>query len=103
MINFISPSLTIVDNKKPLARFCSHGRVKLLLERRMIECRLCGKVIEPFEHILNIANRMNILSQEISIITNENAKLQSEQIIIKKEIRKLKAERRRILADMGKL
>ncbi|WP_312836660.1 hypothetical protein [Pantoea sp.] len=61
----------VTEAPKPAFQHCFHNKVETDEHRRVINCRLCGKVIDPFDWVLSIANKETKLDWELTGLRGE--------------------------------
>lgn len=60
----------VVEAEKK-AGHCRHERVVIDEHRRMLNCRLCGQVIDPFDWVMSIAKKETRLDWELRKLRTE--------------------------------
>jgi len=76
---------------------CRHQSVKLNELKRVIECKKCGQVIEPFDFIYKIASKEVTLKNDSKIYKLEILELKKEIEILSKKKESLKRSIKRLL------
>ena len=61
----------VVEAEKPTGPRCRHERVVIDEHRRMLNCRLCGQVIETFDWVMDIAKKETRLDWELRLLRTE--------------------------------
>jgi len=84
-----------VLNKTPHPA-CRHPKVELDIHTRTVDCAVCGKSVDTFDYMVDIARK-----EESMWCGYENAKLEKE--IVEKSIADLKKEKRNLLTKVSKL
>lgn len=60
-----------VEAPKPEGRTCQHERVIVSEHERSVKCRLCGAVLEPFDHLLALAKQETKVEWELRSLRME--------------------------------
>ncbi|WP_409311412.1 hypothetical protein [Pectobacterium sp. B1J-3] len=60
-----------VEAPKPEGRTCRHERVIVSEHERSVNCRLCGAVLEPFDHLLALAKQETKVEWELRSLRME--------------------------------
>lgn len=64
---------------------------------RMLECRSCGAVIDPFDFLWNEARKQENIAFSVRHLRNEQKRMQAEVEALKKQRANLKAQVRRLV------
>ncbi len=76
-------------------RKCLHKRVVLDYERRILECRDCQAVVDPFEYCASLAVEMDRYNQSRQALTTEIDYLRKTHDELKNDVRNLKRSKKR--------
>lgn len=90
------PEMAIVIEEKP-GPYCPHEQVKAFPFYRILQCVRCGKQLEPFDYILHLGNKERNLQSNLRILHYEVKHKKEEKEKLENEIKKLKAEKRKLL------
>ncbi|MGM3172483.1 hypothetical protein [Dickeya lacustris] len=60
-----------VEAPKPEGLTCRHERVVVSEHERSVACRLCGAVLEPFDHLLALAKKETRIEWELTGLRHE--------------------------------
>ncbi|MER2492333.1 hypothetical protein [Catenovulum sediminis] len=75
---------------------CMHSAVFVVEHSRNLECRKCGKVIDPFDFLLKEAQKQQNTIFDIRGLISEKEKLSQEVEGLKSEKRNIQAQIRRL-------
>ena len=95
MSDVIDLSRTTKLTPKRKTGFCRCARVFVVEQTRMLECQDCGKVIDPFDFMMQEAKKQNSHVYQISHLKHEKEKLIDEVEDLKRQRRNLKAQVKR--------
>lgn len=76
--------------------FCRCIQVFVDEHTRALECQSCGKIIDPFDYMMGIANKHQRALWSTEILRDEEAKLQKEVDELKRQKRNLKSQVKRL-------
>jgi len=57
---------------------CSHVKVELDMESRLVKCSLCERIIDPFDYLLSCATIEESALNRIARLSEEKQKLQKQ-------------------------
>ncbi|MDR3437162.1 hypothetical protein [Telmatospirillum sp.] len=72
--------------RKPVAyNICSHGRLQIDTERRMLECKDCGRIIDPYDYLMKCAEAEESVYYTVRHLREEVDALKKERTILASE------------------
>lgn len=84
-----SPYLLKKDEGIPL--YCRHDKIIIDDHARILNCQQCGKVVEPYEYVLALANKENRLLASLAQLKQEQQELMATREKLKNDVRNAKA------------
>lgn len=75
---------------------CGHGNLALIVEERIVKCKHCGAILDPFDALLQIADKERRFIWEVSrakASIEEWEKIQAEWTPTQKERRRVEKAR----------
>jgi hypothetical protein len=83
------------------AEFCQNGCVRVVVDEadRKLECRDCGRIIEPFDYLWKTAKRRENVVHDLESLKSEVRLKRGELEKIKAEIQNERAKLRRIAPE----
>lgn len=83
---------TTIDAKKKSTKqlYCRHTKLIADESTRMLKCEICGLWIDPFEFLINWAQRKVALNWQIDDLEREKKELIGQIDILKKDKQKVK-------------
>jgi hypothetical protein len=76
---------------------CKHLKVEIDEDAGVVLCLTCSKVIDPFVVLLGYAKEENFVFQDMIYWDEQTTELKVEAEKLRKEIRNLKAQKRRLI------
>jgi hypothetical protein len=97
LIAFNSGDIFFTATRQPAHFYCSSQCKKIVLDehKRQLTCRECGRVIEPFDYLLQWAHENDRRTRSLKELDVQIRQRSEEARALKVEIQLLKAQRRR--------
>jgi len=89
-----APGLELVRSSGS-TELCRHRNVRVIEDRRLIQCKHCEIFIEPFEYLMLLATKQARTSLEHLVLQTEVQQLTQLRDQLKSEVMSLKAQKRR--------
>ena len=97
-IKFLKPRILPKFTEK---HGCYHNSVYVVEDTRMLECQKCGKVIDPFDHLMVLAKHNFKVDMVNEQLKREGNRIREEVIELKRQKQNLQAQVRRLNNKIG--
>lgn len=88
------PQLTLEPD--PVKRYCPHAHVRIYQHYRVIKCADCQATLDPFDFLVQKGQQEQCAFSNIKMLHWEKKRKEEEIENLKKEISKLKAQKRKL-------
>lgn len=76
-------------------QYCPHEQVLLFLHHRLLKCKKCNQVLDPFEFIKKLANEESNHIGQIKYLRHELKWKEKEKADLERQITNLKSQKRK--------
>lgn len=87
-------NITVTDRKNHIQHRCKHRAIEVCETDRVVRCTKCGCVIDPFEHILQVATDGEHIVTEIEQLHRRRDELRESVANLEREEKNTKARLR---------
>ncbi|EPD5103525.1 hypothetical protein ACT0H1_004779 [Escherichia coli] len=87
-------NITVTDRKNYIQHSCKHRAIEVCETDRVVRCTKCGCVIDPFEHILQVATDGEHIVTEIEQLHRRRDELRESVANLEREEKNTKARLR---------
>ncbi|HCX5071764.1 TPA: hypothetical protein OZT93_000923 [Escherichia coli] len=87
-------NITVTDRKNYIQHSCKHRVIEVCETDRVVRCTKCGCVIDPFEHILQVATDGEHIVTEIEQLHRRRDELRESVANLEREEKNTKARLR---------
>ncbi|EEH6229431.1 TPA: hypothetical protein P7Q51_004190 [Escherichia coli] len=87
-------NITVTDRKNHIQHSCKHRAIEVCETDRVVRCTKCGCVIDPFEHILQVATDGEHIVTEIEQLHRRRDELRESVANLEREEKNTKARLR---------
>lgn len=91
------PEPTMVLIREDNRKYCPHNHLNIFVHHRFVKCKDCGATLDAFEALRTLAQEENNMISEIKYLFYELKHRKEEKEKLEKEIKNLKAQKRKII------
>lgn len=91
------PEPALVLAADPVKYYCDHPQVEIWEHYRLVKCRRCGRTLDAFNFLVEKGKQEKCHFSNLKWLKHEIKQVEENKETLKKEIAKLKAEKRKLL------
>lgn len=88
--DFEPPELVVVVDDSTGLKYCDHSEIRVYPHHRLIKCRQCHKVIEPFDYIITAGRQAHNFLSHMKYLKIQMDRMVKEEEELRKAVQALK-------------